>query len=97
MWYVGSLLFLYLSYLCMAGAALLAALALCDHSVTGAVPPRCQMHRVVVFLSGLPSVGPGGMPHAMSDAAEELVLTQVLAAICSSSLAVRNDKCAGIC
>ena len=62
----------------MAGAALLAALALCDHSVTGAVPPRGQMHRVVVFLSGVPSIGPGGMPHATGNAAEQLVLTQVL-------------------
>jgi hypothetical protein len=42
------------------------------------VPPRGQMHRVVVFLSGVPSIGPGGMPHATGDAAEELVLTQVL-------------------
>jgi hypothetical protein len=59
---------------------MLAALALCDHSATGAVPPRGQMHRLVVFLSGVPSVGPGGMPQATGDAAEALVFTQVRAA-----------------
>jgi hypothetical protein len=67
------------------GAAILAALTLCDHSATGAVPPRGQMHRVVVILSGLPSIGPGGMPRAADDAAVDQVLTQQPAAISIAS------------
>ena len=61
------------------GTAMLAALALCDHSAAAAVPPRGQLHRVVVILSGVPSTGPGGMPRATGDASEALLLTQVLA------------------
>jgi hypothetical protein len=62
----------------MSGTAILAALALCDHSAAAAVPPRCQMHRVVVILSGVPSVGPGGMPQATGNSADALLLAQVL-------------------
>ena len=63
--------------LCTSGTAVLAALALCDHSAAAALPPRGHMHRVVVILSGVPSVGPGGMPRATDDAAQALQLTQV--------------------
>ena len=72
--------------LCISGAAVLAALALCDHSTAAAVPPRGQMHRVVVILSGVPSIGPGGMPQATGDAAAALVLTEVLVALCIFSV-----------
>jgi hypothetical protein len=74
----GEIVFLVLALtLCMSGAAMLAALTLCDHSAMSAVPPRGQVHRVVVILSGVPSIGPGGMPRAADDAAVAQVLTQV--------------------
>ncbi len=78
-------LFYLLVMVCTSGAAMLAALNLCDHSATGAVPPRGQMHRVVVITSGVPSIGPGGMPHAANDAAAAQVLSQVSAAIITLS------------
>jgi len=71
---------------------MLAALALCDHSATGAVPPRGQMHRLVLFLSGVPSLGPGGMPQATGDAAEALVVTQVRSAF-GMRLSLLRMKC----
>jgi hypothetical protein len=55
-----------------------AALALCDHSATGAVPPRGQVHRLVVILSGVPNIGPGGTPHASGEAEAVVINVRTL-------------------